>query len=262
MSDRPQLAKVVAGGTSRASHRRTLTPRSPYSRLGRAEEGIELEPVEPEGGDDLDEDGQYATFTEQQAAPLLASSTSPGLTHIPPKHTVRKREPRNLRTFLGKVPLVLGIAAALFLLFLIFLSIKRPHTLQQYIGVSPSTSSARISYDGYTRFPLGSDEYDSECWKLNSGYARHGGYWDMPSNGSLDVSHEHDPRVCASTITYMLDGRVGLMADLALIAQVASLAREVRSNRSLLIPNFFEKEFSSGTGLFSCTTIIGTVESR
>lgn len=34
-------------------------------------------------------------------------------------------------------------------------------------------------------------------------------------------------KICASTMTYMLDGKVGLMADLALMAQVAALAREV-----------------------------------
>jgi hypothetical protein len=48
----------------------------------------------------------------------------------------------------------------------------------------------------------------------------------------LDVPHEHVPGengVCSSTITYVLDGNVGLFFDLALVAQAAALAREVCS---------------------------------
>lgn len=53
--------------------------------------------------------------------------------------------------------------------------------------------------------------------------------------GILDVAHHDDNKVaegqrtavCTSTITYMLDGEVGLLADLALMAQAAALAREV-----------------------------------
>jgi hypothetical protein len=53
--------------------------------------------------------------------------------------------------------------------------------------------------------------------------------------GVLDVAHHDDNKVaqgqrmavCTSTITYMLDGEVGLLADLALMAQTAALAREV-----------------------------------
>ena len=64
-------------------------------------------------------------------------------------------------------------------------------------------------------------------------------------SGEEDVVHhdEVDPgpypapeglptRICSKTITYMLDGHVGLLADLALMAQAAALAREV-SNRVL-----------------------------
>jgi hypothetical protein len=59
----------------------------------------------------------------------------------------------------------------------------------------------------------------------------HGEYWaTMKGSETLDVPHEHDigeGGVCSSTITYMLDGTVGLFYDLALIAQTAALAREV-----------------------------------
>ena len=54
----------------------------------------------------------------------------------------------------------------------------------------------------------------------------------------MDVAHHDDvtdyrlpegeiTKVCSKTITYQLDGTVGIAADLALMAQVAGLAREV-----------------------------------
>jgi hypothetical protein len=59
-------------------------------------------------------------------------------------------------------------------------------------------------------------------------------------SGEKDVvHHDHiDPgkypapeglptQICSKTITYMLDGHVGLLADLVLMAQAAGLAREV-----------------------------------
>ncbi|CAE6441864.1 unnamed protein product [Rhizoctonia solani] len=52
--------------------------------------------------------------------------------------------------------------------------------------------------------------------------------------GAADVKHsESSGKVCSSTITFMFDGDRGLMADLALIAQLAGLAREQR--RTFLI---------------------------
>ena len=67
----------------------------------------------------------------------------------------------------------------------------------------------------------------------------HSGYWAPPPHGMMDVAHHDDvtdyhlpegemTKVCAKTITYQLDGHVGLVADLALMAQAAALAREVR----------------------------------
>jgi len=64
----------------------------------------------------------------------------------------------------------------------------------------------------------------------------------------MDVPH-HDKKndyklpegepttVCKSTITYMLDGKVGLVADLALMAQTAALARE--RNRTFLVDDTY-----------------------
>lgn len=54
-------------------------------------------------------------------------------------------------------------------------------------------------------------------------------YWEPPHGMVMDVEHMDDSAVCSSTITYMLDGNRGLLADLALIAQAAALAREVRT---------------------------------
>ena len=45
--------------------------------------------------------------------------------------------------------------------------------------------------------------------------------------GPSDVEHKEAKDVCTSTITYMMDGDVGLFADLALLAQAAALARDV-----------------------------------
>jgi len=63
--------------------------------------------------------------------------------------------------------------------------------------------------------------------------------------GALDVKHHTDKSICSSTITYMLDGTVGLSADLALLSQAAALAREVRGiiNAPLCVINcsFLEK---------------------
>ncbi len=69
---------------------------------------------------------------------------------------------------------------------------------------------------------------------------RHGEYWEAHHGGSMDVEHHDDntnyhlpegerTKVCSKTITYMLDGHVGLVADLALMAQAAAFAHEVRS---------------------------------
>ena len=66
----------------------------------------------------------------------------------------------------------------------------------------------------------------------------HGEYWQS-LHGEMDVEHHDDntdyhlpegerTKVCSKTITYMLDGHVGLAADLALMAQAAAMAREVR----------------------------------
>ncbi|KAF8203871.1 hypothetical protein BJ912DRAFT_1052647 [Pholiota molesta] len=144
------------------------------------------------------------------------------------------------------------------LLILIVLSLTRPEALHRYIGAkAPPTSATApaastpttaissnhaghtqanvhvLSYENYTKFPLQGHEYRAECAKLFSGYMTHGDYWDNDPMGSFDVPHGDDTAVCSSTITYMLDGTVGLTADLAIMAQAAALARE--RNRTFFV---------------------------
>jgi hypothetical protein len=109
-----------------------------------------------------------------------------------------------------------------------------------------STAAKLIDYSAYTTFPLTPEQYRAECWKQQANHY-HGGYWAKPPctfvvpstssrfyacyclGGVADVAHPAaQGKVCSSTITFMFDGNRGLMADLALIAQLAGLAREVR----------------------------------
>lgn len=241
-----------------------LTPRTPHTRSGTAEEGyteFELQQLS-------ENDNDYATESHQQTVPLLTSSAGESF----PSEGYRSRgddyreEDKNRRagkldfnTIMARLPLVMGGLAAGFLLVLFVFSYDRPEKLHKYFGAkapgngtsspessvpeenttSPIAPHNLISYVNYTKFPLLATEYRAECYKLNSGYMSHGKYWEPHEMGVMDVAH-HDRKddyrlpegqttaVCSSTITYMLDGEVGLVADLALMAQAAALAREVR----------------------------------
>jgi hypothetical protein len=158
----------------------------------------------------------------------------------------------------NQLPLAFGTFMAGVLLILVVISYYRPEALHRYIGVRPpvtanattgaaastknlsdSASTPKpvliqppagvqlISYENYTSFPLRGQEYLEECHKLHSGYMAHADYWDVSPMTAYDVPHLDDKSICSSTITYMLDGTVGLTADLALMAQVAALAAEV-----------------------------------
>ena len=72
----------------------------------------------------------------------------------------------------------------------------------------------------------------------------HGEYWETRHDGGMDVEHHDDntnyhlpegelTKVCSKTVTYLLDGHVGLVADLALMAQAAAFAHEVRPSAAL-----------------------------
>jgi hypothetical protein len=63
---------------------------------------------------------------------------------------------------------------------------------------------------------------------MHGGFVHHGDYWDIDHAMVPDMhTQDNESIVCSKTITYLLDGTVGLAADLALIAQAAALAREV-----------------------------------
>lgn len=185
-------------------------------------------------------------------------------TKFPPSKEGRGDPAYILSLIFSRVPLAIGVLLAAILLILIVLSLTRPEELHRYVGARPpswqasagasTTISASeqketpevassvhdaghnfniISYENYTSFPLQPTEYRRECGKLNSGFMVHGDYWDtIGPMGKMDVLHHDESdsagqKTCSSTITYMLDGMVGLAADLALMAQVAALAREV-----------------------------------
>lgn len=215
------------------------------------------------GQDEID-----VLHTQSQEYPLLRSSASASFPTGPEDQsqytrtpiTRRDRSPRSprrakvdakspdgkLKTLVDTAPLVLGVIGVCVLIALLLLSFNRPEILQSYIlknGTATSTATAnndtRIDYSNHTTFPLQPIEYEEECWTLqDKGGMPHGHYWGQMNAGAhgnmpaqLDVPHQHEPGehgVCSSTITYVLDADVGLFFDLALLAQTAALAREVR----------------------------------
>jgi len=239
-------------------------------RPGRAEEGYtEIELVQV-----TDYDHDHEEPNEQQTTALLSSfanDNSPPSGHR--SHVdqsgvgtriSRVKDKSMLRTVLSRLPLIAGVLLAGFLLALAILSFRSPASLPRFFGVSvtneasldstkgnpknPSPPHNVLSYENYTTFPLLPSEYRSECYKLHTGYMSHGEYWEAHQTGKLDVVHhngKHDHQlaegqptaVCTSTITYMLDGEVGLLADLALMAQAAALARE--RNRTFLVDDTY-----------------------
>ena len=161
-------------------------------------------------------------------------------------------------------PLIIGGIGACILLILILLSVNKPEILRTYIlktnGTIPIiTTSGQSSSGGTTGEEHGEMtrlmEYENSCWKMmDSGEMKHGGpYWGEhhqhtnPVQANEQVVQEDDDDydpfddsddgpetasaipagTCRSTITYVLDGNVGLFYDLALLAQTAALAREV-----------------------------------
>jgi hypothetical protein len=234
-----------------------LTPRTPRSRTGRAEEAFTEIELEQYG------DSEYREYAQQQREPLLASSTSAGF----PSSGYRARGDDDLdaqRKSRGSLAvmqqlvshggLIFGSALALVLFLAAVLSYTHPDYLLSASGIAESSPSPIptpkqddntllhpeniISYENYTHFPLDPLEYKHECHKLMGGFMPPMKFW----SGEKDVVHqdEVDPgkypapeglllptQICNKTITYMLDGHVGLLADLALMAQAAGLAREV-----------------------------------
>jgi len=233
-----------------------LSPRTPHSRAGRAEEALTEIELEQYGGGD-----EHEHTLQQQSEPLLASARSDS---FPPSgyrargdddHKIRRTNRdlrRVVRWSIANCGLIFGSALALVLFLTLVLSYKRPDVLLSAVGVAEASPSPTpitkqddtlpphpehiISYENYTRFPLDPLEYKAECHKLVGDVMGAMEFW----SGEEDVVHhdEVDPgpyptpeglptQFCDKTITYMLDGHVGLLADLALMAQAAGLAREV-----------------------------------
>lgn len=236
-----------------------LTPRTPHSRAGRAEEAFTELEMDQFG------DSDYREYTvQQQSEPLLASSASADFP--PPGYRARGDDDRNTgsegrkhrnisRWFAANPGLILGSGLAVVLFLMIVLSYKRPDVLLSAVGAenepSPIATAPKqddahsldiehiISYENYTHFPLDPMEYRAQCHTLMGEVIGAMKYW----SGQKDVIH-HDvspgkypvaegmpTQICSKTITYMLDGHVGLLADLALMAQAAGLAREVTCPR-------------------------------
>ena len=282
MPPKGPLPDILVSGRPSRSNYRVLTPRTPHSRAGRAEEGFTE--VELENFDD-DEAKEYRTQRQQQSQPLLSpNSRGPGYRSRGDDHELRGKEgffrPASIWS---KLPLLGGSLLAVVILGLFAVSIQRPGTLEKILLQSPEEFSdpsepyipandhtARpiytnaplpspsivetrpppsllISYENYSSFPLTGDEYRHECAKIMGGFMHHGEYWEESHMGSPDVIHHDDAtnyhlpegertRVCSSTITYLLDGHVGLLADLGLMAQAAAFAREVSVASRIVVP--------------------------
>ena len=228
-----------------------LTPRTPHSRAGRAEEAFTEIEMDQFG------DSDYREYTlQQQSEPLLTSSA--GTAFPPSGYRVRGDDDRDTRTkgrnhrdiflwLLANMGLILGSGLAIVLFLMIVLSYKRPDVLLSTIGAenaaspimttpeqdAPLDTKNIISYENYTHFPLAPMEYQAECEKLL--FEVNAPYWSGqedvihhgPKPGKYPVAEGLPTQICSKTITYMLDGYVGLLADLALMAQAAGLAREV-----------------------------------
>ncbi|KAI0828830.1 hypothetical protein BC628DRAFT_1169789 [Trametes gibbosa] len=236
MPPKGPLPDIFVSGrpSGRSEGYRVLTPRTPHSRAGRAEEGF----TEVELQDYQDEDAKtYRTQSQQQSQPLLSPNARvPGYRSRGDDESKTKG---GLKRFLSNLPLLGGDHTAR----PIYIPTPMPLPTPSIVETRPPPDLL-ISYENYTSFPLTGDEYRHECAKLMSGFMHHGAYWDAPRMGTHDVVHHDDvtnyhlpegqrTRVCTSTITYLLDGHVGLMADLALMAQAAAHARE--QNRTFFV---------------------------
>ncbi|KAJ3847984.1 hypothetical protein EV368DRAFT_50176 [Lentinula lateritia] len=250
--DPSSLSSSLASAS--AYEHQSLTPRTPRSRAGfGGYEEVEL------GEEDIqhEEEEEEEEEVHSSAAPLLHSSVGnddfDGLWR------------KDVQSFLGldkvspdmiaeRLPVVVGSLIAGLLLFFALVAFRSPGTLEYYIGAtvpseansttnstsaSPGDPSLLISYANYTSFPLLPTEYVSECYKIHpEGRMKPMKYWGEDGVPTKDVAHHEPPEgTCSSTMIYMLDGRIGLASDLALIAQIAALARE--RNRTFLVDDTY-----------------------
>jgi len=196
-----------------------LVPRTPRSRSGRFNEEDLVVPTDT--GEDVDNDGQ------SDSDPLLGNDN---VTEEPPDSPLQSAT-FNPLTSATRFSIV-GVTIMVFLVFLAGVAYRKSEEEEAAYdhGVHGGQSNfGVISYENYTEFPLTAKQYRAECRKIHEGGMRHMAYWtDM----MVDVLHPpfapgSDEGVCTRTVTYMLGSEVGLMGDLALLAQVAALADSV-----------------------------------
>jgi hypothetical protein len=196
-----------------------LTPRTPYSRLtasaeeGRSRRAAPAVPVNEDIAEDED-DGNLdeIDLLQTQTHPLLHSSAS----HDRQRRSGSRKKPRiwhvvKERLLQDRVPvgLIVGSAVAFLLLFLVVLSIRRPDTLLDYMGVNTTAiafesldeeskarfnSSTVIDYaaSGYTSYPLTTEQYLAECWNVTNDprMGAYTSYWSTSPGAELDVLHK------------------------------------------------------------------------
>lgn len=246
MPPRP-LTNISTSGRESAGEYQTLTPRTPRTRSAFSESFTEIE-LERLDEEEEDDNGNSSR------SPLLPTHSNSNLN----RRTRDKasqigqmmidayndwRKDLKLEIILARIPILVGGFIAAFMIYLVFVTYDSPDYLDKYFEQFYNKST--ISYENYSNFPLHPNEFLLECYKLSpvttKPYSR--GYWYMDQNTLADVVHADEKpgykpthryqHVCKSSITYMLGGDVGLLADLALMAQVAALAREVRGKAIL-----------------------------
>ncbi|KAF8758606.1 hypothetical protein RHS01_02616 [Rhizoctonia solani] len=233
--NRPTYSLVPETDTTSSSYRplsrrgseTNLVPRTPHSRSGNQTfthaQNASIDFAPDASRDDLNE--TYEMTQQSQTEPLLASSTS--ATFGDDVHKLIDAESR-----------AFGVVFSLSLCLLIFVSMYWPNKLQEFIGTSqPDVSDdtavvGNSNYSAYSAFPLTPEQYDRNAGNNRRVISMEA--TGINPQGVADVKHsENNRKVCSSTITFMFDGNRGLMADLALIAQLAGLARE--QGRTFLI---------------------------
>jgi len=192
-----------------------LVPRTPHSQSGRFNETDSGVPTGT--SEDADSDGL------SDSDPLLKNDDS---AEEPPDLPLRSASlgPLTNRARFS----IIGLTVLLLLVFILGVAYRKSEQEEEVYDQEVHdghSSLTLISYENYTEFPLTPKQYRAECRKMHRGEMKHMAYW---TDLMMDVPHpSSDSGVCKSTVTYMLGSEVGLMGDLALLAQVAALADSV-----------------------------------
>lgn len=209
----------------------SLTPRTPHSRAANDEDTFAKLQV----SDGIEWEDMQGSLAQQQSAPLLHSSVSADFR--PGAKSAKKEYQREPLSRVSRLLLTGGILLAGFLLLLIVISWTRPGSLHRYLGLDLNTlgdfQPQLATWREPGNVPKHPLDYFNECNDMLAKGMFHGKYWqEMPGSnmegaeGHEQGHEEEEAGVCSGSMTYMLDGRVGLAADLALMAQVAAMARE------------------------------------